>query len=174
MQADSSESREFSHKLYEQLRFDDVWNKKRLTWYIKASQKLANRSVIEKVWILVHATQIFGILWTNMWACSARRVFAAFVSRIFAAFVSRIFAAFVSRIFVRRCQGEVRWPSDFCSQGLRRKALLRIRPLTIVAAHSSRHHCCCAFAPSPLRSVFPPLCNPRRTFDGFVDSFQLE
>jgi hypothetical protein len=129
MQADSSESTEFSHKLYEQLRFDDVWNKKRLTWYIKASQKLANRSVIEKIWILVHATQIFGILWTNMWACSARRVFASFVSRIF--------SAFVSRIFVRRCQGEVRWPSDFCSQGLRIKALLRIRPLTMAQRLSS-------------------------------------
>ena len=67
MQADSSEaSADFSQKLYEQLRFDDVWNKRRLTWYIKASQKLVNRSVVEKLWLFAHATQILGILWINM------------------------------------------------------------------------------------------------------------
>ncbi len=67
MQADSSRApAEFSQQLYEQLRFDDVWNKRRLAWYIKASQTLVNRSVIEKLWFLAHATQIMGILWINM------------------------------------------------------------------------------------------------------------
>jgi hypothetical protein len=67
MQADSSRApAEFSQQLYEQLRFDDVWNKRRLAWYIKASQTLVNRSVIEKLWLLAHATQILGILWINM------------------------------------------------------------------------------------------------------------
>ena len=67
MQTYSSElATDFSHKLYEQIRFDDVWNKKRLFWYVKVSQRLVNRALIEKLWLLVHATQILGILWINM------------------------------------------------------------------------------------------------------------
>jgi hypothetical protein len=33
---------------------------------VKVSQRLVNRALIEKLWLLVHATQILGILWINM------------------------------------------------------------------------------------------------------------
>jgi hypothetical protein len=67
MQTCSSQlATDFSHKLYEQIRFDDVFKKYRLVWYVKISQQLVDRALIEKLWILVHATQILGILWINM------------------------------------------------------------------------------------------------------------
>jgi hypothetical protein len=67
MQADSSgAAADFSHKLYETLRFDDVWNKKRLAWYVHVSQMLVNRAVIEKLWLFAHAIQLLSILWINM------------------------------------------------------------------------------------------------------------
>jgi hypothetical protein len=125
MQADSSEaSADFSQKLYEQLRFDDVWNKRRLTWYIKASQKLVNRSVVEKLWLFVHATQILGILWINMSAPLAPNFSVFFLLMFF---------------FSCRCQGELRWPSDFCSQCARSKAVARLAPLTPRAASFLRY-----------------------------------
>ena len=119
MHANSSEvGTDFSRKLYEQIRFDDVWNKKRLVWYVKASQMLVNRALIEKFWLLLHATQIFGIFWINMLAPSASTL-SPFALRAF----------FAESPFRRRCQGQLRWPSDFCIQGPRRKTSCFLRLL---------------------------------------------
>ena len=113
MQVDSSEATaEFSHKLYAQLRYDDVWNNNRIAWYVKTSQILVNRAVIEKLWLLVHATQLLGILWINM--CHA-------LYNPMLAFPSNI--CFTESPHVCRCQGELRWPSEFCRQGWCRKTL---------------------------------------------------
>ena len=67
MQINSNDApADFSQQLYEQLRYDDVLNKKRLIWYVKLSQNLVNRAILEKIWLLVHASQILAIFWINM------------------------------------------------------------------------------------------------------------
>ena len=129
MQVDSGAT-EYTQKLYEQLRYDDVWNKSRIAWYVKASQVLVNRALIEKLWLLVHATQLLGILWINM--CDDPM--PAFLSVYFA-----------ESLLVRRCQGELRWPSEFCSQGSPEKTLRFFVPLHFI----QRRSCAGPFSISP-------------------------
>ena len=100
---------DFSQQLYEQLRYDDVLNKKRLVWYVKLSQSLVNRAILEKIWLLLHATQIMGILWVNM--------FGTLYNRRSPLLPLALAVCFANIILSHRCQGELRWPSDFCAQG---------------------------------------------------------
>ena len=138
---------DFSQQLYEQLRYDDVLNKKRLVWYVKLSQSLVNRAILEKVWLLLHATQIMGILWVNM--------FGALYNRRSPLIPLACAVCFANSILFRRCQGELRWPSDFCAQGL-------------LTSHLS--FICC----HTLSSFLPPLGYSRCTVVDFMAGPQLE
>ncbi len=110
MQVDSGAT-EYTQKLYEQLRYDDVWNKSRIAWYVKASQVLVNRALIEKLWLLVHATQLLGILWINM--CDALCSPCSHLSTMFVALKTPLFvgvrASCVGQVnFVVKVRAEIR------------------------------------------------------------------